>query len=90
MGSGKNHALPFNRTSMESKLDFVVPRRAYLPPFNRTSMESKPFFNVLPLKGQVLLIEPVWNRNAVKLSDAAILEKLLIEPVWNRNTIISL
>ena len=31
-----------------------------------------------------LLIEPVWNRNSVEISDKNAF-KLLIEPVWNRN-----
>ena len=54
--------------------------------FNRTSMESKQIqpgaFFVFT---DVLLIEPVWNRNSVSATRKEAGRQLLIEPVWNRN-----
>ena len=34
----------------------------------------------------ILLIEPVWNRNAVSGGTTRSDDTLLIEPVWNRNS----
>ncbi len=55
----------FNRTSMESKpgqdIDDFVDRLS----FNRTSMESKLLFGLTDALSGALLIEPVWNRNAI-------------------------
>ena len=57
--------LTFNRTSMESKPAQRHLRKALWCPFNRTSMESKQFRDAVgfPCR-QILLIEPVWNRNS--------------------------
>ena len=49
-------------------------------------MESKPEEVPDTFIDDPLLIEPVWNRNAVwKHRDLAVSVNLLIEPVWNRN-----
>ena len=54
-------------------------------PFNRTSMESKHYL-VDDINEVInLLIEPVWNRNLLRLCLAFEVCQLLIEPVWNRN-----
>ena len=38
-----------------------------------------------PSVSEVLLIEPVWNRNIYRYEDFDTIKGLLIEPVWNRN-----
>ncbi len=79
---------PFNRTSMESKLQNGAISVTLNPSaFNRTSMESK----LTTISSQtdekmLLLIEPVWNRNfSLGLLLRLRLRLLLIEPVWNRS-----
>ena len=56
---------PFNRTSMESKPDWVHLESLAKHPFNRTSMESKLAISCFYHVRVLLLIEPVWNRNIV-------------------------
>ena len=48
-------------------------------------MESK-LLNKMPSPiDNILLIEPVWNRNKYVVSVGKTKEHLLIKPVWNRN-----
>ena len=59
------HTQPFNRTSMESKRSAPCLFQGSSDiPFNRTSMESKPQQQREPTGTDLLLIEPVWNRNS--------------------------
>ena len=54
---------PFNRTSMESKPRCIFLGVADYKSFNRTSMESKQAHHYADITPDLLLIEPVWNRN---------------------------
>ena len=79
--------LTFNRTSMESKLGTGAQLIKNTHTFNRTSMESKHKTDDTPLTKDVLLIEPVWNRNLTEGNRFIGRDSgLLIEPVWNRNS----
>ena len=53
--------------------------------FNRTSMESKRKDQMILQGREILLIEPVWNRNQAITVLSLCANSLLIEPVWNRN-----
>ena len=75
----------FNRTSVESKHSVLRDHQDRSHPFNRTSVESKRRFREGEKLTRLLLIEPVWNRNFVNLTDYDYQRMLLIEPVWNRN-----
>ena len=75
-----------NRTSMESKRMTRQFSMSILLTSNRTSMESKHSCSYQLDIRVILLIEPVWNRNAVLTHTKAFFDQfLLIEPVWNRN-----
>ena len=78
----------FNRTSMESKLSKDITSDPNSYTFNRTSMESKQLpFPFATFLANLLLIEPVWNRNALLAGQRNGKSSLLIEPVWNRNIV---
>ena len=62
---GLSRGYTFNRTSMESKPDISRFNTVPIKAFNRTSMESKQICPFGLVDRQFLLIEPVWNRNAV-------------------------
>ena len=60
----RNYDLTFNRTSLESKLYREAVKPPLIQTFNRTSLESKLEFGAIEIGiRQILLIEPVWNRN---------------------------
>ncbi len=52
---------PFNRTSVELKLELRREEIEARLAFNRTSVELKQALDALFYMGVVLLIEPVWN-----------------------------
>ena len=53
-------------------------------------MESKPEILIQISISELLLIEPVWNRNITDNELRHLNQNLLIEPVWNRNRDITL
>ena len=83
-GSGSVLTNAFNRTSMELKPIQIILTTYGIFAFNRTSMELKLLFDEHVNAVCRLLIEPVWNWNAV-VDGVHLVRKLLIEPVWNWN-----
>ena len=75
---------PFNRTSLELKLDRIVSSSQRLHPFNRTSLELKHNPN-----RHIGLGRATFNRTSLELKLCPPIEtsithtQLLIEPVWN-------
>ena len=77
--------LPFNRTSMESKLVQVVHFGVEGFAFNRTSMESKQMKLTQHLRTKITFNRTSMESKLTLEYTTRFSHSLLIEPVWNRN-----
>jgi len=74
----------FNRTNVELKLKSLLPEAYERPGFNRTNVELKrTSSSYLSLRGDTVLIEPMWNWNGSTITILTDWVTVLIEPMWN-------